>query len=147
MLYVLLRIMVAKGKTAWILEWSPHRDDIGMSNLRPVILPRAWGKERIKDVMRVIYWNSPLWAIFETQGEIHKSKPERLLISDSGHRIDYSDYGGTVLIGALVKDLKISHNEEGGETMEWTLPPHLSYDRDTGQKHETSQWIPRSYHG
>lgn len=141
----LSRLRFFKGRSAWILEWRPHRDDIGLSHLRPIILPKAWGCDRVKDVMRVVYWNSPLWAILETQGEIHKSRPTRLHIADSGRRIDFSDYGGTVLIGAHVKDLRIGWHDDGGELMEWTLPPHLSYNKISGTVTETSQWVSRSF--
>lgn len=94
--------------------------------------------------MRVSYWNSPLHCIFETQSEIHKRKSERVLISDSGARIDYSEYGGTVLIAGFVKDLRISWDHEG-EVMEWTFPPHLAIDPKSGRTIESSKPFPRVF--
>jgi hypothetical protein len=136
--------MKAQGKAAWIIEWYPHRDDIGVSDIRPMILPRSWGKDRVMDVMGVVFWNSPLWAIFETEREIHKGRSQRLHIADSGRRIDFSEFGGTGLIGARVSDLRLGRHPSGGELMEWTLPPHLSRNED-GKICEITEWVPRSF--
>lgn len=116
-----------------------------MSNIRPIILPRRWGKNRVIDVMRAVYWNSSLWAIFETQEEIHKAHPDRLHITASGRRIDFSDYGGTILIAALVKDLRLGWHPDGGELIEWTLPPHFKEDTVSGKTIDASEWMPQSY--
>lgn len=137
--------MRTKGKSAWILEWDTYRDDLGVSNLKPIILPRRWSKERVKDVMRVVFWNSPLWATFETQANIDKPLSKDLLVIDSGSRIDLSNHGGTVLTAAYVKDLRISRHPDGGELMEWTLPPHISLDKESGEVRKVSKCIPRSY--
>lgn len=65
--------MKRMGKSAWIVEWHPHRDDIGMSDLTPAILPRSWGKTKVLDFMRITYWNSPLHYLFETQNEFTRA--------------------------------------------------------------------------
>ncbi|MGJ8678236.1 MAG: hypothetical protein ACSHX0_12010 [Akkermansiaceae bacterium] len=136
--------MKTKGKSAWIVEWHPHRDDIGITNLTPCILPRMWSKNKVLDFMRVFYWNSSLHCIFETQSEIHKRKSERVLISDSGARIDYSEYGGAVLIAGRVKDLRITWDKEV-EVMEWTFPPHQEIDPESGRTIESTKPYPRIF--
>ena len=135
----------SKGKSAWIIEWSPHRDDIGMSDIAPIILPHRWSKNKVIDFLRVLYWNSPLHCLFETSKEVQYSKSPRIHISDSGARIDYSEFGGTVLIATHVQDLKISFLPTGEELMEWTLSPHLSRDKITGDTIETSKRVKRSF--
>ena len=111
---------------AWIIEWSLHRRDLPIRDLKPHILPRQWQTERVMDYMRCLFWNSPLWTPFETQARVNMRKPPGIFISHEGPRLIFGD--ATHLIAWRVKDFQITRDESGNVVMEWTAPPGCRFD-------------------
>ena len=103
-----------KSRSAWIVEWVPHRADKLLSlDKRPHILPYRWRAERVKDYMRCLYWNSPLHTPLGTILNINQRKPPGIF--DTGMR--YGD--ATHLRAVFVKDLRVFREGED-IVLEWT---------------------------
>ena len=115
--------------TAWIIEWNRHREDSPITDLRPHILPYRWNSRRVMDYMRCLFWNSPLWAPFETVNRVNQREPLGIFILEEGGRYRYGD--ATHLEACLTRDLKIYRNKAGKTVMEWTAPPAVRLDRKT----------------
>jgi hypothetical protein len=111
---------------AWIIEWSLHRRDLPIRDLRPHILPRQWWSDRVLDYMRCMFWNSALWTPFESLARVNKRKPQGIFILNEGPRLIYGD--ATHLIAWYVKDLLIERDRSGKVVMEWTAPPGTHFD-------------------
>jgi|SRR5437016_12053762 len=118
---------------AWIIEWSLHRRDLPIRDLRPHILPRHWWSDRVLDYMRCLFWNSPLWTPFEALRRVNKRKPEGIFILNEGPRLIYGD--ATHLVAWHVKDLRIERDLSGSVVMEWTAPPGSHFDSKTETFH------------
>ena len=114
---------------AWIIEWSLHRRDLPILDLRPHILPRYWRAGRVMDYMQCLFWNSALWAPSEALRSVNKRKPEGIFIMNEGPRLIYGD--ATHLIAWLVKDLRIERGAAGEIVMEWTALPGSRFNSKT----------------
>jgi len=133
-----------KPKSAWIIEWSIFSNHLNFPESQPLILPSRWGKQKIKDFLRVLYFNSPLYCLPEVKTNVDQGFSGAVSIRDSGRRIDYSG-DGVVLTATHVNDLRFSLTKDGDEVMEWTLTPHLSTNPNTGRTIEITKKVKRKY--
>ena len=130
-----------KKRAAWIVEWELHRRDSPIHDLHPHILPHRWQSNRVFDYMRCLYWNSALWASWETLDQVNRTRPQGVFILNEGPRLVYGV--STVLVACRVGDLTIEEDASGKCVMSWTMPAGLHFDRDQWRVVPRSEPFPR----
>ena len=117
-------------RAAWIIEWElPVLNCPPLIDLHPHILPPRWQAKRVFDYMHGMFWNSALWAAWETLQGVNQVKPRGVFMIDKGPRLIYGT--STILVASRVKDLSIIEDDSGKCVMEWTAPAGIGTDPKT----------------
>ena len=114
-------------KVAWVIEWEDIYSPL--SRARPVFLPGRWHCDRVFEIMRCLYWNSPIVNPNAVLAGLETKNPIGLFIKNDGPLLEYG--GTTHLVGSHVRDLSFEHLNDGKILIQWTRPARQQVNPNT----------------